>query len=227
MQLHAEEETLKRLGRVSRVPSRPPSEESEEGSLMGAVGGSVLGGLLLGPFGAVFGASLGSDWGRQNAGQASVDALGLDADMINLAKTVARNLADAVEDKKRVTAVKDDLAANIVKMEADVDNLSADAMAALQNDDEDAARAILEKKVPLQQRLSSSKEELRKALHRVSTVEAAVKRLEGEALKVANLLERAQAATGSERTALADEASAMTVKDPLLDKFDRLEREGY
>ena len=121
--------------------------------------------------------------------------------------------------------MKDDLATSIVRMEGDVEKLSEDAMAALQNGDEDGARAILKRKVPLQQRLTSSKDELRKALERVASVEAAVQRLEAEALKVASLLERAQAATGSERTALADEASAMTLKDPLLDKFDRLERD--
>ncbi|CAE6973671.1 syj1, partial [Symbiodinium natans] len=222
--LRAEDDTLERLSRVSRVPSKPPSQEPQEGSLMGAVGGSVLGGLLLGPFGAVFGASLGSDLGRLNRDQASVEALGLDADMVNLARTVAKSLADAVEDKKRVISVKDDLAIRIVKLEGDVEKLSDEAMAALQAGDEDGARSILEKKVPLQQRLTTSKDELKKALERVSVVSAAVQRLEGEALKVASLLERAQAATGSERAALADEASAMTVKDPLLDKFDRLER---
>ena len=222
--LHAEEDALKRLGRVGRVSSPPsgPSQDSGEGSLIGAVGGSVLGGLLLGPFGAVFGASLGSDLGRQNTKQPSAEALGLDADMVNLAQTVAKSLADAVEDKKRVVSVKDELAASIVRLEPEVEKLSKEAMVALENGDEDAARSILERKLPLQRRLDSSKAELSRALERVSKVEAAVLRLEGEALKVASLLERAQAATGSERTALADEASAMTVKDPLLDKFDRL-----
>mmetsp|Transcript_51887 Transcript_51887/g.107239 ORF Transcript_51887/g.107239 Transcript_51887/m.107239 type:complete len:265 (+) Transcript_51887:39-833(+) len=221
----AEGDTFERLNRVSRVSSEVPKEESAEGSLVGAVAGSVLGGLLLGPFGACFGASLGADWGRQGTDQTSAEALGLDADMINLASTVAKTLADAIEDKQRVISVKDDLATSIVRMEGDVEKLSEDAMAALQNGDEDGARAILKRKVPLQQRLTSSKDELRKALERVASVEAAVQRLEAEALKVASLLERAQAATGSERTALADEASAMTLKDPLLDKFDRLERD--
>lgn len=58
------------------------------------------------------------------------------------------------------------------------------------------------------------------ALRRVTTVEANVKKLEDQALKVSSLLERARDATGAERTALKAEASAFSVKDPLLDRFD-------
>ena len=58
------------------------------------------------------------------------------------------------------------------------------------------------------------------ALRRVTTVEANVKKLEDQALKVSSLLERARNATGAERTALKAEASAFSVKDPLLDRFD-------
>mmetsp|Transcript_2214 Transcript_2214/g.5195 ORF Transcript_2214/g.5195 Transcript_2214/m.5195 type:complete len:125 (+) Transcript_2214:56-430(+) len=123
-------------------------------------------------------------------------------------------------------AVKDDVAARIVQLEGEVEQLSSQAFASLEKGDEDVARSILETKLPLQKRLDSSKEELAKAIQRASQIQAAVQRLEGEALRIASLLERAQAATGSEKTALANEASAMTVTDPLIDKFDRLEREG-
>lgn len=60
------------------------------------------------------------------------------------------------------------------------------------------------------------------ALRRVATVESNVQQLEDQALKVSSLLERARDATGAQRTALKAEASAFSVKDPLLDRFDRL-----
>jgi len=53
-------------------------------------------------------------------------------------------------------------------------------------------------------------------------VESNVQQLEDQALKVSSLLERARDATGAQRTALKAEASAFSVKDPLLDRFDRL-----
>ena len=63
------------------------------------------------------------------------------------------------------------------------------------------------------------------ALRRVATVESNVQQLEDQALKVSSLLERARDATGAQRTALKAEASAFSVKDPLLDRFDRLWRQ--
>lgn len=215
---HAEDEISKRLGRVSTPRRGSQSEQSEEGSLSGAVGGAVLGGLLLGPFGAIFGANLGSEWGRNSRGPPQEEEM--DEDIVQLARLVGRELADAMESKARVLEAKDTLAAKIVRMEDEIKDLTKSAEAALEADDEAAARAFLEKKYPLQQSLETDMSKLKDALRRVTTVEANVKKLEDQALKVSSLLERARDATGAERTALKAEASAFSVKDPLLDRFD-------
>eukprot|EP00438_Fugacium_kawagutii_P016285 Skav201199 [mRNA] locus=scaffold633:455197:458973:- [translate_table: standard] len=133
------------------------------------------------------------------------------------------------ESMESVMEAKDNLAARIVRMEEEVKDLTKRAEAALEADDEAAARAFLEKKLlgslPLGDSLgkrSGLGSVLRPdALRRVSTVEANVQQLEAQALKVSALLERARDATGAERTALKAEASAFSVKDPLLDRFDR------
>ena len=43
-------------------------------------------------------------------------------------------------------------------------------------------------------------------------------------VQVASLLERARGLSGAEKARLADEASALTVKDPLLSRFEDLDR---
>ena len=212
------EETSKRLARVS-LPRRETKQSEEEGSIAGAVGGAVLGGLLLGPFGAVFGANLGSEWGRRGKNYVEED---IDEDIVKLAKSVGRELADAMDNKVRLEEIKDSLAAKAVRLQDDVDDLTKKATSAVEADDEAAARTFLERKYPLQQSLESTKTELETALRRVSTAKLNVQKLEKQALEVSSLLERAQQASGVERTALKAEASAFSVKDPLLDKFDRL-----
>lgn len=63
------------------------------------MGGAVLGGLLLGPFGAIFGANLGSEWGRNSRGPPPEEEM--DEDIVQLARLVGRELADAMESKAR------------------------------------------------------------------------------------------------------------------------------
>lgn len=215
------EDVSRRLSRVSgkRRPPPPSFEDEERGSISGAVGGAVLGGLLLGPFGAIFGANLGSEWGR---GRGSSEELDVDEEIVQLARSAGRELADAMQSRSQVIEVKESLARKVLRLEDEVEELTEKAKQAIEADDEDAARSFLEKKYPIQQSLESSKTELQRALQRVSIVEENVKKLEKQALEVSSLLERAQQATGAQRTALKAEASAFSVKDPLLDRFDRL-----
>ena len=215
------EDVSKRLSRVSgkRAPPPPSFEEEERGSISGAVGGAVLGGLLLGPFGAIFGANLGSEWGR---GRGTSEELDVDEEIVQLAQSAGRELADAIQSRSQVLEIKENLARKVLRLEDEVEELTQKARRAIEADDEDEARSFLEKKYPIQQALESSKSELERALQRVIIVEDNVKKLEKQALEVSSLLERAQQATGAQRTALKAEASAFSVKDPLLDRFDRL-----
>eukprot|EP00434_Breviolum_minutum_P009907 symbB.v1.2.008730.t1/scaffold542.1/size189608/3 len=217
---HAKDEIAKRLGRVSTPRRRETVESEQEGFLSGAVGGAVLGGLLLGPFGAIFGANLGSEWGAKRAPRTEEEEM--DEDIVQLARSTGRELADAMEGKARVLEAKDTLAAKIIRLEDEIQDLTKRAEAALEAEDEATARAFLEKRYPLQKSLESGKSDLEDALRRVATVESNVQQLEDQALKVSSLLERARDATGAQRTALKAEASAFSVKDPLLDRFDRL-----
>lgn len=216
---HGSEDVSKRLARASTPRVRETKEAADEGSISGAVGGAVLGGLLLGPFGAIFGANLGSEWGRRGGSRIEQD---IDEDIVKLAQLAGRELADAMDSKMRVEEIKDSLAAKVVRLDTEVEELTSRASEALKADDEAAARLFLEKKYPVQQSLESSKRKLEDTLMRVSTINANVEKLEKQALAISSLLERAQEATGAERTALKAEASAFSVKDPLLDKFDRL-----
>ena len=77
----------------------------QEGSLSGAVGGAVLGGLLLGPFGAIFGAGLGSEWGEKRAPRTEEEEM--DEDIVQLARSTGRELADAMESKARALKSRD------------------------------------------------------------------------------------------------------------------------
>lgn len=183
-------------------------------SVRNAVGGAVLGGLFLGPVGAVFGAALGSRVGRDEAAdRAAVERMGLDEEMVSLAQTVARELADAVDSRNRVSGAKDDLAARTVKLEEEVEYLGLKAMAALEAGDEVEARRLLEGKIASQEKLDSLKAELSKALQRLSALDDSVQRLERRALQIQSLLQRAQAASGSERMALKNEASRLSLSE--------------
>lgn len=189
--------------------------KKDDGSLTNTVGGAVLGGLLLGPFGAVFGASLGSRMGRQEEDdRAEVERMGLDNEMVSLAQSVAVELADAEDSLRRVAATKEDLACRTIQLEDEVQALGKKAMVALESGDEAMARQHLEGKIAAQARLDSGKEELSKAMQRCSVLEGSVSRLERRALDISSLLKRAQAATGSARTALTAEASRLSLSDP-------------
>mmetsp|Transcript_21568 Transcript_21568/g.64815 ORF Transcript_21568/g.64815 Transcript_21568/m.64815 type:complete len:274 (+) Transcript_21568:48-869(+) len=210
--------------------ARRPKDNVAGESLKGGIGGAVLGGLLLGPFGAVFGAQLGADFGRQRAQDAAaVEEMGLDEEMVQLAQRVASDLVAATQDRDRVESTRADLTARVQQLEAEADAKYAEAMEALKADNDDLARQALGAKQAVQARLVTLKAELRKAEGRCATMDKNVERLEQRAMQVSELLKRASTASASERTALAAEASGLTIsppRDPLLDRFDALERGG-
>lgn len=221
------DDALRRLGRVGRMKPEEASEpalgSSAAGAVAGSVGGAVLGGLLLGPFGAIFGANLGGRWGGQ-APRGSQTEGGLDKDMVLLAKQVARELSEAMESRERVLGIRDGAMERVAQLEASVQAKYEDAMQALKADDESRARAALEAKLGLSVRLEAARADLARAERQMTAMDISIGKLEARALEVARLLERAQAASGAERTALASEASGSLVRDPLLEKFAALER---
>mmetsp|Transcript_52148 Transcript_52148/g.149472 ORF Transcript_52148/g.149472 Transcript_52148/m.149472 type:complete len:279 (-) Transcript_52148:104-940(-) len=221
---------LERLGRVvgGKLGGQNPAAQKARdaaGGAVGAVGGAVLGGLLLGPFGAVFGANLGARW---NAGgsqeKAEKAAEGLDKDMVLLAQQVARELAEALENAERVESVRIDNAERAARLQAESKAKYDEATEALKRDDEPEARAALEARQRIVPRLEVAIADLERSERQIAALRGAIPRLEDRAREVARLLARAQVASGSERTALAAEASGFQVRDPLLDKFDALER---
>mmetsp|Transcript_44946 Transcript_44946/g.90691 ORF Transcript_44946/g.90691 Transcript_44946/m.90691 type:complete len:277 (-) Transcript_44946:139-969(-) len=210
------------------VRARRPGNSGADGAIKGGLGGAVLGGLLLGPFGAVFGAQLGADWGRQKAqDEAAIEELGLDTEMVQLAQRVTQELLIATQDRERVASTRDDLAARAQTLEAEVEAKYSEAMEAVKAENDELARQVLAAKQSAQGRLDTVKADLLKAEQRCATMERNVEQLERRALQVNELLERARMASGSERTALTAEASGLGVSaphDPLLDRFDALER---
>jgi len=208
--------------------ARQPKDDLASETLKGGIGGAVLGGLLLGPFGAVFGAQLGADFNRQRAQDAAaIDELGLDEEMVRLAQRVAADLVAASQDRDRVGSTRDDLALRAQQLEAEADAKYAEAMEAVKADDDDLARQVLGAKQAIQARLATVKADLQKAEQRCATMERNFKQLEQRAMQVNELLKRASMASASERTALAAEASGLSIsppRDPLLDRFDALEQ---
>lgn len=199
--------------------------------MAGFAGGAVLGGLLLGPFGAVFGAQLGAEFGGRQSGRGgpSPEELGLDKDMVLLAQRIASELSSAVQDRERVQSVRDDARARAGQLDAEVVAKYEAAMEAVKAEHEALARTLLADKLRLQEKLDKAKLEWLKADQRCSTMDRSVSELERRALEMADLLERAKAASGRQRTDLAAEASALGVRpprDPLLDRFEALERGG-
>lgn len=227
-QQHAHYRKAMRSSGVGRRAGKQQPGGGDAASVAGGLGGAVLGGLLLGPFGAVFGAGLGSRWGRREADDnAAIEELGLDREMVELAKRVVSELASAAEDRDRVGAVRTDFENRVAQLDLDVTAKYVEAMEALKRDDEDAARQALEAKLSLQGRLDRARAELAKAEQRFAALDRSVAQLEQRAMEVSRLLERARRASGSERTSLAADASALGVshpKDPLLEKFEALER---
>lgn len=222
---------LDRLGRASRPPPRDPNEIEEKaasGAATGGVGGAVLGGLLLGPFGAIFGAQVGAEWGaRRAANKAATEEFDLDKDMVELAQRVARELAEAMESRDRVTGIRDDLTLRTQQLEADAQRRYNEAAEAMSADNEALARKLLEDKLRLTTKAEKARRELEDAERRCVAMARNVATLETRALEVANLLERARGASGTRRTDLAAEASRLGMqapRDPLLDRFEALER---
>eukprot|EP00929_Paragymnodinium_shiwhaense_P002028 TRINITY_DN102223_c0_g1_i1.p1 TRINITY_DN102223_c0_g1~~TRINITY_DN102223_c0_g1_i1.p1 ORF type:complete len:303 (-),score=76.59 TRINITY_DN102223_c0_g1_i1:7-915(-) len=202
------------------------------GAIGGAVGGAVLGGLLLGPFGALFGAQLGSDYGRQKASDtAAIKEMGLDQEMVQLAQTVGNELAVAVQIRDDEAAKQKDLEDRIPFLETEVKAKYDWAMEALESKDEELARTAIKAKQTLEKRLEESRSELAVVEQRCRTMDRNVDVLEDRATEVARLLERAQSARlrgdRIEAEGLTSEAAMMSMpppRDPLMDKFDKLER---
>jgi len=211
--------------------ARSAEKRKRDGTVAGGVGGAVLGGLLLGPFGAVFGAQLGASWGRDRAAdEAAIEELGIDAEMVSLAQQVASELAEAQANRDRVEGIRADLAVRVAQLESDVQAKYDEAMVALEADDEAAARRALESKQSLQQRVDGMRKDLAAAEQRCETMQKRIAQLDQRAIEVANLLERAGNASGAQRAALAADAAMLSTtpeapRDPLLDKFEALERE--
>lgn len=224
------QDPLDRLQQVtSSTVGQRKQADLEGGSITGGVGGAVLGGLLLGPFGAVFGASLGSRWGRKSAEDATaVESLGLDKEMIQLAQRVATDLASMMDDRARVVEIRDNLKARVANLEREMNEKYLAALEALKIEEEVRARSLLEDKQKLQKRLQTLNTDLQKAESRLALVDSNLAKMEKSALEVASLLERAKAAsTTGQRISFASEASALGMnrpRDPLLDKFEKLER---
>lgn len=222
---------LRQLGQFCLPAARVVRQAKDRGSggaLAGGVGGAVLGGLLLGPFGAVFGAQLGSSFGRQRAeDEADIAELGLDAEMVELAQRVASELAEATRNRERMQHVRATFALRVEQLEAEVQLKYNEAMEAVKAENDASARKALDAKQSLQRRLGTLKGDLVAAEQRCAALDRSVTQLEQRALQVASLLQRARGASGSQRTALAAEASALSLgapRDPLLDRFEALER---
>lgn len=226
-----DKDPLSQLGRItgSRGPRNPDPAAAEGGAVAGGIGGAVLGGLVLGPFGAIFGAQLGSRFGRAKAQEQVSDGeeLGLDAEMVSLARRVASELSTAMDDRDRVQEVRDELQMKAQRLEDEVREKYDQAAEALKNDNEAEARRLLEQKLSSQSKLERALKDLQKAEERCALMHRSVKQLEKRATEVASLLERAQVAAGRQRMSLTAKASALGMsapRDPLLEKFEALER---
>jgi len=233
---------------MARSYCRGPRAHVSCGEGKGAIGGAVLGGLIAGPFGALWGAQIGGAVGANNRAKREarerLDRMGISKDILQAAEQVAVNLQDAEErcgcpkyslhvhgiHSPRISTLAGSLSivrsaeesqqALLTTLEASSQGAYAAAEEALRNGDEAAARARLEERQQLNQKISAATIELASASERVLTMQASVVRLSEQASNIEALVSRA---VTSSTTAGGTSSATLELEDPLLRRIEELE----
>ena len=188
----------------------------------GAVGGAVLGGLLAGPFGALWGAQIGGAMGannrakREQAGQLA--AMGLDEDVLRLAKQTALELEEAETSLAIVKGAESSQRSLIETLDRSMEEAYAAAERALRSGDEAAARSLLEQRQAAKAKRTLAESDLAAAAQRVASMQASVAALAERASQIEQKISRTVVAT----RASSSGGEPPPPEDPLEKRFREL-----
>jgi hypothetical protein len=224
-----------RTGTLSQVPtaftkifSDKFNRDIEERSRQRAAGqgggsvaaGAVLGGLIGGPFGALFGAQIGANLGVKNAlnkaRKEEMERLGITQEMLDAAEEIGFALQQSMEGME---ATKNSLQTHqslARRIDSDVTELYNKATAAMERNDEDAARNFLLKRTQEQESLKKVLKLCAEEKKRLEIMESNVDALQRRAMEVEGMLQRTVGAK-ARQDSFTD--FSISSEDPLLQKF--------
>lgn len=182
--------------------------------------GAVLGGLIGGPFGALFGAQIGANLGVKNAlnkaRKEEMERLGITQEMLDAAEEIGFALQQSMEGME---ATKNSLQTHqslARRIDSDVTELYNKATAAMERNDEDAARNFLLKRTQEQESLKKVLKLCAEEKKRLEIMESNVDALQRRAMEVEGMLQRTVGAK-ARQDSFTD--FSISSEDPLLQKF--------
>ncbi|KAG7355621.1 hypothetical protein IV203_000307 [Nitzschia inconspicua] len=185
--------------------------------------GAVLGGLIGGPFGALFGAQIGANFGAKNAmnkaRKEEMERLGITQDMLDAAEEIGLALQQSMEGME---ATKNSLQTHqslARRIDSDVTALYDKAKAAIERNDEEAARNFLLKRTQEQESLKKVLKMCAEEKKRLEIMEGNVDVLQKRAMEVEGMLQRTVGAKARQDSFIDFSVSS---EDPLLRKFKDL-----
>jgi hypothetical protein len=185
--------------------------------------GAVLGGLIGGPFGALFGAQIGANLGLKNAvnkaRKEEMERLGITQEMLDAAEEIGLALQQTLEGMEATKASLQTHQTLARRLDSDARELYDKAKAAMERNDEEAAKNFL-------LRRSREQESLKKILtlcveekKRLEIMESNVDALQVRAMEVEGMLQRTVGAK-ARQDSFTD--FSISSEDPLLQKFKDL-----
>ena len=165
----------------------------------GAVAGVVLGGLLAGPFGALWGAQIGGAMGANNRAKREqgdqLAAMGLDEEVLKLAKQTAMELEEAETALAIVKGAENSQRSLIETLDRTMQEAYTAAEGALRSGDEAAARTRLEERQAAKAKRTLAESDLAAASQRVASMQASVAALAERASQIEQKISRTVVAT--------------------------------
>lgn len=226
----------KRIGRVAKDKAGNAKGWVDKGAstdkdvnVRGAASGAVIGGLVLGPFGALVGGWLGKGAGLSRAAEdAELERLGMTRESAKMMQQLVVDFEQSSDVLADITSSCRDFENRATRLKKDVSNAFERAKETLEGGDEDGARAHLTEKVNLEEQLKKAEEAFTDMDMRRRQLKLSVDQLEERLLDVQSQATRARAASATLKGLDPLEGGAMdgTIRDPLLEKFDKWEKEG-
>jgi len=194
-------------------------------NLRGAAGGALVGAMVAGPFGALIGGWLGRGAGLSEAAQAEeLKRLGLTKDSAMLLKGLIIDLQDTEDSLRIITDAIESKESQVRSLKASIETSLARARQELEQGNEDRARAHLADKLKDQERLQAIQGELLDLEAREQQVKVNKDVLEDRINNFEGLRKRLLSSNSGQDAFIGGTLDG-TIRDPLLDKFDKWEKE--
>ena len=229
------QDTWKRIGNIAKDKLGGGKDWIDKGAdadkdvnVRGAATGAVVGALVAGPFGALVGGWLGKGSGLSKAAEDK------ELERLGMTRETAQLMQQLLSDFQESEAALQDVSNSCKEFENRVTRLKRDVAAAfdaakdkLQSGDEEAARRHLTDKVNYEEQLKKAEELFADMDSRRQQLKLGVTQLEERLLEVQATATRGRAANAMLKSfdPLEGGATDGTIRDPLLEKFDKWERE--